>query len=613
MSLRLTAFVLGMAAVLLSAGLRFDGGDFIVLLAVLAGIKPLEIKHRRDSIGTIFLAYFLVITSLFVFENLAMILYLFISVWVTTSVLIHINHPNGIFRLQMRLAARLVFMALPLMVLLFLLFPRFSSSFLGAPWVKRSYTGFSNTIRIGDISQLVVVDSPAFSVAFNTLLPATEQLYWRGIVFQYFDGKTWRPARNQSIRKNRINGEKMSHYQIILEPHGQRHLFALDLPQKIHSMASIMQDHTVLARWPVRQRFSYNATSILNYRQNAADVSPERYLQLPLNRNPKTITLAKQWNRLYTIPEVIVNTALTYFNSNDFVYSLQPDRMGKDAVDDFIFTFRKGFCEHFATAFAVLMRAAGIPTRIVGGYQGGKWNAVGKFLTVRQSDAHVWCEVWLAEKGWVRVDPTFAVAPNRIDTGLEAALGEKNLPDFLIGDNNNLLIRLGQTVKQTLEAVNMRWNMWFMGFSMEDQLALLKQLGVSIGRKGVWLVFIILLPLSIAATILLNRIIGQKTAKQPSEDKALKIYNRFLNKLAKIGLPKMPHQGPLDYAQSVITLHPQLQSDISEITDCYIKLRYGNATGKNILKTLQFKVKGFKPQQTVKLAKGIINDRKQQV
>jgi hypothetical protein len=267
-------------------------------------------------------------------------------------------------------------------------------------------------------------------------------------------------------------------------------------------------------------------------------------------------------------------------------------------VDDFLFTSRKGFCEHFATAFTVLMRAAGVPARMVGGYQGGKWNAFGEFLTVRQSDAHVWCEVWLAGRGWVRVDPTFTVAPDRIDAGIEYALAGDGLPGFLGRNRGEMLARWTETLRQTWEAVNIRWNLWFMGFSAEDQIALLKRLGISVSRQGGWLLFMILPPLFIAGAILLGRMRREAPGKR-TEDKALNVYGRFLDKMTRIGIPKAPHQGPLDFALRVAEQHPALKREVDEITDRYIGLRYGHGVGMDALKVFRLRVQRFNPRRVM--------------
>jgi len=562
---------------------------------VMAGIKPLEIRSHRDSMVTILLAYFLTITSLFVFENLSMTLYLFVSVWVTTGVLIHVNAPDGHIRRQMRLAARLVLTAIPLMALLFLLFPRVSGSFWGSPWARQGRSGFANTMRIGDISRLVMVDAPAFTVSFDGRPPQADLLYWRGIVFQRFDGRTWHPARRTTARRNRVRGMALSSYAVILEPHGHRHLFALDLPSTVTPVAVIQADHTVLARRTVRQRFHYGASSILEYRQTTVQAPGPDSLQLPLNRNPRTIALGRQWAQAIDAPGELVERALGYFRDNGFTYTLQPDRLGADAVDDFLLTSRKGFCEHFATAFGVLMRAAGVPTRLVGGYQGGKWNPVGEFLTVRHSDAHVWCEVWLADQGWVRIDPTVEVAPDRIDAGIENAIRQEGLPGFLRRSGKGLA-RWRDTISQTWEAINIRWDLWFMGFSAEDQMAMLARLGLSLGRRGGWLLLLIVPPAFIAATILIRRLLVSRRRRPPA-DAALTYYHRFLTKMNRIGLPKAPHQGALDYARLIGRRHPRLRPDVDVITQRYIGLRYGHDGGSQALKALALAVRRFRPKR----------------
>ena len=595
---RLAIFIVGMTAVLMFAGLRFDGGDFIALLAVMAGIKPLEIRSRRDSMVTAFLAYFLTITSLFTFENLSMTLYLFVSVWTTTGVLIHVNDPTGAIGRQLRLAARLILVAVPLMVLLFLLFPRLSGSFWGSPWAKQSRSGFSSSMRIGDVSRLVLVDEPAFSVTFDSTVPDADRLYWRGIVFQRFDGNGWYPDSRQATRPGSVGGTDLSRYTVILEPHGQRYLFALDLPVTANPVATIMDDHTLMARRPIWQRFHYGAASFLDSLQNSADGPGEAYLQLPPNRNPQTLALGNRWARTHARPEDVVAAALAFFKENGFSYTLRPDRLGIHAVDDFLLVSRKGFCEHFATAFTVLMRAAGVPTRIVGGYQGGRWNALGEFLTVRHSDAHVWCEVWLAGQGWVRVDPTFTVAPDRIDAGIERALAGEELLWFLGRSRGDLLARLTETVRQTWEAVNTRWDMWFMGFSAEDQIALLRRIGIFAGRQSGWLLFMVLPPLFIAGVILLGSM-RKKEIPKPLEDKVLKVYGRFLDKMASAGIPKASHQGPLDYGRLVMDRHPALEREVDAIIGCYIGLRYGHGGAVDLLKAFRLRVRRFNPRQAM--------------
>ncbi len=593
-AVRMGLFIVALAAVLVSAGALFDGNDFITLLAVMAGIKPLEVNNRRDSMITVFLAYFLTITSLFVFDNLAMILYLFVSVWVSTAVLIHVNEPDGKIRGHLRLAARLVLVAIPMTAMLFILFPRLSSSFWGTPWTRQPHSGFSGTMRIGDVSRLALNDDPAFSVSFKSPVPRVNQLYWRGIVFQRFDGQTWQPTLDLKVRHQYIGGENEARYTVILEPHGYRYLFALELPTKVDPVAIIMEDHTLVTRRPVSQRLSYRAVSILDYRQAVTESYDPVTLDLPAGKNPMSLDLGRRWGRQYATTEEIVDAGLDFFRKNGFAYTLRPGRLGEDAIDDFLFTTRKGFCEHFAAGFAVLMRAAGVPARIVAGYQGGRWNALGDFFTVRQSDAHVWCEVWEKKRGWVRVDPTFIVAPERIDRGFEQALAQGVLEGDQVRGKSRWRTDWINRLEMTWEAVNIRWNMWFMGFSAEDQLALLRRLGISLGGQGRWLV-VLVLPSLFILLFILARSLNSRGHRVSSRDQALKIYSRFLRKTARSGLPKAPYQGPQAYAAWISRMAPELTPDVDAITNLYITLRYARASKDAALKQLRQRVRRFRP------------------
>ena len=592
-TIRLIFFSIGLGLVFVSAGLRFDGADFITLLAVMAGVKPMEVRGHRDSMITVFLAYFLTITSLFVFENLAMTVYLFVSVWVTTAVLIHVNHPAGSFGPQLKLSARLVLWAVPLMMFFFIAFPRLSGSFLNAPWSRQNRSGFSTVIRMGDVSQLAVTDTPAFSAFFDSPLPKADQRYWRGIVFQTFDGDTWKPVHSLTTRQNSIQGAVRCHYRVVLEPHGHRNLFALDLPVKATPVGRIMKDHTLITRRPVTQRLTYDVTSVLGGHHGWTDRPDDRCLQLPADRNPRTFALGRRLALAHEAPAARVRAGLDVFRKERFTYTLRPDRLGRDAVDDFLFVSRNGFCEHFASAFTVLMRAAGVPVRMVGGYLGGRWNPVGGFLTVRQADAHVWCEVWLNPAGWVRVDPTVEVAPDRVDEGIDGFLDSESWLSALSRDH--LLRRWIETIRLGWETINFRWDMWFMGFSATDQIQILDNVWQ-------WRYGLLLSGIPLGLTMIAFFVYRRKHRRQPAtaQDRALILYHHFLKKMSRVGLSKPSYQGAFDYARHVIRDHPAFEKEVTEIVDCYLSLRYGRAPGDDDLKTLQQLVRRFHPHKTIK-------------
>ena len=290
-----------------------------------------------------------------------------------------------------------------------------------------------------------------------------------------------------------------------------------------------------------------------------------------------------------------MRAGLNFYTKNAFSYTLQPGQLGADAIDDFLFISRKGFCEHYAASYAVLMRAAGLPARLVGGYQGGQWNRIGNFFTVRQSDAHVWCELWFKERGWVRVDPTFTVAPERIDQGLDQALILGTGAENQFGARNAFLRTWIETMQMTWEAINIRWDMWFMGFSAEDQMALLKNLGVSLSKQAGWVLVMALPSLFILCACLFHGL-RLRMGKTDLNDQAQKIYTRFLQKTARAGLAKPPSLGPQDYADFIAQEAPELAGEVAKITNLYIALRYRYNAGEDQLKQLRQCVKKFRPR-----------------
>ena len=290
-----------------------------------------------------------------------------------------------------------------------------------------------------------------------------------------------------------------------------------------------------------------------------------------------------------------MQTALNYFRNNEFSYTLNPPALGEESIDDFLFRTSKGYCEHYASAFTYLMRAAGIPARMVAGYLGGELNPYGEYLIVRQSDAHVWVEVWLSGKGWVRTDPTLAVAPQRVDQGLAAALPPEERS--ILGS----LVALGPFAKYWVnirmgwDAVNNQWNKWILGYSSTRQKTLLAKFGIRAGtRKGLSTAII----LATIAVILIGLCYFFSLSKKvgPKQDAVQIAYLRFCAKLARIGLARKPSQGPLDYVSMVVALRQDLKTSVFDIVHLYIRLRYGwggDRSDRNRLKAL---VRRFDPR-----------------
>lgn len=585
----------GISGAFLNAGLMFGGDAFIGLMSVMAGLKPLEIQSHRDRMVTIFLAYFIVIAGLFYSESLAITIYMFLSVLVTTAVLIHINHPSGHMKVNLRLSGLIMVQAIPLMIILFFLFPRIHGTLWGLSRNVTGRSGFSDTISPGNISKLVQSSKIAFRVSFKGKAPRHDFLYWRGIVFEFFDGETWSTARKRPINPGLLKGKAAVEYSISLEPHDDRWLFALDMPASMPDMATMimLHDYTLYAKRDITQKFRYKLKSYTSYNTGPQQGWPLRVLELPAGGSPKARALAQKWADENDTHEKIIESGLAFFRENEFSYTLRPPLLEDDPVDDFLFRTRKGYCEHYASAFAFLMRVAEVPSRVVGGYLGGELNPYGDYLIVRQSDAHVWVEVWLSGKGWVRVDPVAAVAPERIERGVEESLSPDELPDFLSLSRFGPFARFWKNFRFGWDAVNNQWDIWFSGYSYDQQEALLSRIGIKTDswRGLAKALFLALALTGLLTSLFLIRMFRKTDAKK---DPVQMAYDRFCRKLARIGLSRRPEQGPVDYAKMVGSGRKELAASVSEITDIYVLLRYGRGGDSNSLKKMKHLIRKFR-------------------
>jgi transglutaminase-like putative cysteine protease len=595
--LRTVLAVIGFGGVVMTFGIRFGGDAYLSLLAVTATLKPLEIRSYRDEMISLFLSYFIVITSLFNSESLGMTGYMFLSVLITTSVLIRIHHPDSPMKANLRLSAIIMVQAIPLMLMLFLLFPRIRGNLWGFTKGGGGRSGFSDSISPGSVSGLVRSNELAFRVEFSEKIPDPKFLYWRGLVFHEFDGRTWRvfPRTPGQLRPLADTKSDVS-YTITLEPHEQRWLFAMDLPAFIPQNSRLSDDYTLQNRFEVRQKMRYQMRSYTEYHTGMMRRWESIDLKLPDAGNPRTRALSKQWVEKLGSPEKIVEAALNFYEKNKFVYTLNPPLLGADSIDDFLFNTRKGYCEHYASSFAFMMRSAGIPARVVGGYLGGEINPYGGYLIVRQSDAHAWTEVWLAQKGWVRVDPTSVVAPDRVERGVAGALSAEELPGFLI--SRGPFSTIWKTIRFGWDAVNNEWNIRVMGYSFENQKALLEFIGL---QADSWKARIRLLLMAMGTAGIFVIILAFYFFKQREVKKqaVVRMYERFCSKLANAGIVRQPNQGPADYAAMAMTQRKDLKTQISEIVELYIRLRYGRESDPASLKKLNSLVNTFDPGRII--------------
>jgi transglutaminase-like putative cysteine protease len=406
-----------------------------------------------------------------------------------------------------------------------------------------------------------------------------------------FDGRSWR-ASEYSIMAglDYSRAERPVKYSLTLEPHGKHWLFALDVPATLPPGVSARHDLQLRSVRPIDARMRYEMTSFLDYRYG--EKLPRNFHEFALRfderRNPRTVALGRQWAAENPDPRRVIGRALQYFNSQ-FTYTLEPPLLeSNDPYDEFLFDKKRGFCEHYAGSFALLMRAAGIPSRVVTGYQGGEINPINRELIVRQADAHAWVEVWIEKDGWVRVDPTSAVSPDRIDNGINAALGPIGVTASIIAAD-----RLGilSNVRFAWDALNSQWNQWVLGYNIDRQRQFLARLGIDAFDWVNLATWLGALAFVVAGAVSLALVLRDLPGREPP---AVRAWRRFGDKLAKAGLARAPHEGPLDYLARIRTARPDLAGEAEAITERYVRARYGEGLSPGEARELARRVRDFR-------------------
>lgn len=565
-----------------------DGG--MALLASLIVAKLFEAHSQRESNILLLLAYFCTVAFFLVSQSPGMAVLALISCGLITAALLMQDRPQDTLPKSTRLAGRLVLEAIPLAILLFLFFPRLPGPLWNMPGEHIARSGLSSdAMEPGNVSQLALDDSIAFRAEFAGALPPPEALYWRGPVFEFFDGRRWLPpiARPGQLSQIMPLGP-VTRYTITLEPHQQRWLLALDLPIGIPEGALFSNRMQVLSPTPVNQRLRYTLQSTQAWR-TPTDPLIRNALQIPETSNPRTRALASSWQTLPLAARV--QAGLDYLRSNQFAYTLEPPPLNSaNVVDEFLFDSKLGFCEHFAGSFAYLMRAAGVPARVVTGYQGGTFNTAGDYLIVRQADAHAWVEVWLENQGWQRIDPTATVAPARIQFGLARSIPQGDSLPMMLRDNANWL----RALRLQMDVLANGWNQWVIGYNVQRQMAFLQKLGISDYLSTAYLVWLFagfgLTLGGFALWMLWPRHFAPT-------DPASRAYRRFCRKLAHLQLTRGEQEGPLDFARRVSAALPHAQAEIERITALYLAVRYGDRPEE--IHALRAHIARFKPDHYI--------------
>jgi transglutaminase-like putative cysteine protease len=473
---------------------------------------------------------------------------------------------------------------------LFLLFPRIQGPLWGMPADgMSSRSGMSDKMSPGNISNLALSEEIVFRALFTAEPPPKPALYWRGPVLGTFDGRIWSPLQQRFDRRRQIDldfrGEPLR-YQVTLEPTGRNWLFLLEAPQAMPvltgNVAGVGPDLDVRTASPINERIRFDAISSIDFalQPNENPIVLRQWLNLPPGFNPRAMEFAQNLRATSDNPRDLVNAVLRFFRTEKFSYTLQPPTLGRHTVDEFLFDTRAGFCEHYSSAFVVLMRAMDIPARVVTGYQGGEINPADGYMTVRQSDAHAWAEVWLPDQGWTRVDPTSAVAPNRIEMNLGSVIPRRMFGGLLTLDGKRAAWLAGlQSFRQNWDALTNTWNQWVLNYTPQQQ----KNFVQSLGFKEVDWRTLTLLMISVGGVIMaiiVIPLIMNRSHLDPVEA----VYRKLCERLARQGHVRLAHEGPRTYRRRLTApdspLHPKQKEAVARFLDYYETARY-SATGSS--------------------------------
>ncbi len=564
--------IMGIAiAAVTASGFSVSQDTGAALLSAMLASKLLETGSVRDGRSACSFALFAVMAGFLRDQGPTTLLFALLACLLIVAALARLARlqlpgppPPPTTRQALFSSARLLVISLPFAFVVFVLFPRFPEPLWGAPGPdERGQSGLSNEMSPGDIVEMLIDDSPALRITFDKETPARNAMYWRGPVLSDFDGRRWSRWSGSSFSppaEIRSTGITYTH-EVMQEPTRYRYLIGLDVPVDIPEDARMGSDRTVYATGLNTSVRRFRIGSVTDYvlQPELSAVARQHFLNLPQGYNRKTHALMAEWQAENPTPDALIQRALTLFNA-EFIYTLAPPPLARDSVDDFLFGTREGYCEHFASAFAVMMRSAGIPARVVTGYQGGFFNRVGEYWLVRNSDAHAWAEVWLSGRGWVRIDPTAAVAPERIREGTRSMFPPPGA-----------FSRFGQPLWDTLDTFRRGWNFLIVDFNAARQRALLSRIGID---PQDWRQIGLALTIGIALALLLSFFFLWRGERVRTTDPLLAAWNTLTDRLARAGLAKQPDETADGFLHRAMMFLPKDAETLQLLTNCYVMQRY---------------------------------------
>ncbi len=572
-----------------STGIGLDSAASLLALGFV--FKLIEMRYKRDVYVVSSLCFIMTMVNFLYSQSAVATLYTALVVVAISSAMLALNRSTSCpdARGTFTLAVKMGLQALPLTIVLFVFFPRIAPLWAVPMQNSSGTTGVSDEVSPGDLAQLGRSSELAFRVQFeDTLPPLHQDLYWRGLVLDDFDGQTWRRTRRGSSYSEaaRLNdfqwnwedrvrlGDEPLRYNVIIEATNQPWLYGLHLAQPIGRNLFQSRNFEIFNNGLISKRTSYD---LLTYRGSATDLilldsARRRSTSLPVRGNEQSLAFARELRAEVASDRDFVYAVLAHFQQNEFYYTLNPALLGEQRVDDFLFNSREGFCEHYASSFAFLMRAVGIPARVVVGYQGAEYNPYENYMMVYQYNAHAWNEVWLEGEGWVRFDPTAAVSPERIEQGVEAALA--NDPAFM---EQSLFsaARLGSlgwvnALRLRLDAIEYEWNRRVVNYDEDVQSDFLSDVLGDVTEQKV--VFVLAALAFIAVSAIAFTVVNSEPRHRHSP--ADRLYAQLGKELEKLSLGRQRGETPLHYRDRVIAARPELAELMQHLTRCYMDIAY---------------------------------------
>ncbi len=567
-----------------------DAGTSIFIVAL--GLKLLEIRQNKDLYLVTALA-FVVAASLFLYQqSVVMAVYIVMVTCLLFATLLIITTGVSETSKAIKQSALITMQALPIAIIFFVFFPRLEvPQWLLLPEKRSAISGLSDTLRPGSISKLGFSSDLVFRAKFEGSMPPPQKRYWRGPVFSIFDGANWTETKQRGfvrkLDKVTFTGAPYR-YKLMMEPQEARWIYALEMPVSFSGAVVKNGLHQLLNTGDHFKRKEFEITSYLNF--NTGRLTDTEYydnIQLPYEPFPEIKKLVNNLQGGNDSAVNLIRAIFKYFKKNGFEYTLNPPILKDNPIETFLFRAKRGFCGHYATAFVYLLRVAKIPARVVAGYQGGEENKAGKFVEVRQSDAHAWAEVWIKGKGWVRVDPTSAVAPDEFEQQWGEEISTTNAYAKQQAEERGVKAWI-KHLKDVWGNIDYQWQQSIINYKGSTQADFLSHLGINNTKDMLkWL---------LALTTIMFLLIGWYLLRKQRQttDRILLLYQEFCRKLGRLGLMKNIGETENSFASRVIKKQPDLEQSIALITNSYIKIRYGKEWSEKDYKQLKKYVKNLK-------------------